>query len=117
MNLITAIIQPAKLNDVKDTLADVGLTGLTVTEVAGHGAQGGSTEYYRGTAYQVDFLPKIKVELVASAGQLEPALDAIRSAARTGEIGDGKLWVTELAHVERLRTGERGPAAVAQAGA
>lgn len=117
MNLITTIIQPAKLDDVKDSLADVGLTGLTVSEVSGHGAQGGSTEYYRGTAYQVDFLPKTKVELVVGPEHLEPALAAIRSAARTGEIGDGKLWVTELAHVERLRTGENGPAAVAQAGA
>ncbi|MEW1981283.1 P-II family nitrogen regulator [Citricoccus sp. NPDC079358] len=114
MNLITAIIQPAKLGDVKESLAEFGLTGLTVTEVAGHGAQGGSTEYYRGTAYRVDFLPKIKVELVVDAEQLESALDAIRSAARTGEIGDGKLWVTALAHVERLRTGEKGSAAVAQ---
>jgi nitrogen regulatory protein PII len=117
MNLITAIIQPAKLHDVKDALAGVGLTGLTVTEVSGHGAQGGSTEYYRGTAYRVDFLPKTKVELVVSPEQLDPALEAVRTAARSGEIGDGKLWVTELAHVERLRTGERGPAAVAQAGA
>lgn len=114
MLLITAIIQPAKLDSVKTALAGIGLSGMTVTEVSGHGAQGGSTEYYRGTEYRIDFLPKCKIELAVTAEQEEDALAAIRAAARSGEIGDGKLWVTELRHVERLRTGERGVDAVAR---
>jgi nitrogen regulatory protein PII len=112
MLLITAIIQPARLEAVKDALTGIGLAGMTVSEVNGHGAQGGSTEYYRGTAYRVDFLPKIKLEVVLPPELEQPALEAVRIAARSGEIGDGKLWVTELRHVERLRTGESGPQAV-----
>lgn len=115
MLLITAIIQPAKLESVKAALSDIGLSGMTVTEVSGHGAQGGSTEYYRGTAYRIDFLPKCKIELAVTAEQEGAALDAIRATARSGEIGDGKLWVAELRHVERLRTGEQGVNAVARA--
>lgn len=112
MQLITAIIQPAKLTDVKDALVAAGFSGLTVTEVSGHGAQGGSTEYYRGTEYRIDFLPKVKIEVVVADEQEEAALEAIRASARTGEIGDGKLWVSELRRLERLRTGEQGQAAV-----
>ncbi|MEX5262157.1 P-II family nitrogen regulator [Kocuria sp. CPCC 205263] len=114
MLLITAIIQPAKLEGVKAALSGIGLSGMTVTEVSGHGAQGGSTEYYRGTGYRIDFLPKCKIELAVTAEQENAALDAIRTAARSGEIGDGKLWVTDLRHVERLRTGEQGIDAIAR---
>lgn len=115
MYLITAVIQPAKLAPVKEALALAGFTGLTVTEVNGHGAQGGGTEFYRGTEYRIDFLPKIKLELLVTAEQEDAALEAFRGAARSGEIGDGKLWISELRHVERLRTGEQGAAAVVPA--
>lgn len=115
MLLITAVVQPSRLENVKTALAGIGLSGMTVTEVSGHGAQGGSTEYYRGTKYRVDFLPKCKIELAVAAEHEQAALAAIRTAARSGEIGDGKLWVTELRHVERLRTGEQGLDAVAAA--
>ena len=112
MKMITAVIKPFKLEEVREALADCGVTGLTVTEVKGFGRQKGHTELYRGAEYVVDFLPKIKVEVVVEDSQLEPALEAITNAARTGRIGDGKIFVSEITEVVRIRTGETGPAAV-----
>ena len=112
MKQITAILKPFKLEEVREALADVGVTGLTVTEVKGFGRQKGHTELYRGAEYVVDFLPKLKIEVVVSDGQLEPALEAIQAAARTGRIGDGKIFVSEITEVVRIRTGETGAAAV-----
>ena len=112
MKQITAILKPFKLEEVREALADVGVTGLTVTEVKGFGRQKGHTELYRGAEYVVDFLPKIKVEVVVEDSQLEPALEAITNAARTGRIGDGKIFVSEITEVVRIRTGETGPSAV-----
>lgn len=106
MKKIEAIIKPFKLDEVREALADVGVTGLTVTEVKGFGRQKGHTELYRGAEYVVDFLPKIKIELVITADKLEAALDALVKAARTGKIGDGKIFVTNVEHVVRIRTGE-----------
>ena len=112
MKLITAIIRPFKLDEVRESLSQAGVSGITVTEVKGFGRQKGHTELYRGAEYVVDFLPKIKVEVVVEDSQLEPALEAITRAARTGRIGDGKIFVSEIAEVIRIRTGETGPAAV-----
>lgn len=112
MKLVTAIIKPFKLDDVRESLSEIGVQGITVTEVKGFGRQKGHTELYRGAEYVVDFLPKIKVEVVVEDSQLEPALEAITRAARTGRIGDGKIFVSEIAEVIRIRTGESGPAAV-----
>ena len=112
MKLVTAIIKPFKLDDVRAALSEIGVSGMTVTEVKGFGRQRGHTELYRGAEYVVDFLPKIKVEVVVEDSQLEPALEAITRAARTGRIGDGKIFVSEIAEVIRIRTGESGPAAV-----
>jgi len=112
MKLITAIIKPFKLDDVREALSDIGISGVTVTEVKGFGRQKGHTELYRGAEYVVDFLPKIKVEVVIADDQLAPALEAIQAAARTGRIGDGKIFVSEITEVVRIRTGETGPAAV-----
>ena len=112
MKQITAIIKPFKLEEVREALAEVGVTGLTVTEVKGFGRQKGHTELYRGAEYVVDFLPKIKLEVVVSEDQVEAVLDAVASAARTERIGDGKIFVTPLEEVIRIRTGERGPEAV-----
>ena len=112
MKQITAIIKPFKLDEVRESLADVGVTGLTVTEVKGFGRQKGHTELYRGAEYVVDFLPKIKIEVVVADDQLEPALESIVGAARTGRIGDGKIFVSEIIDVLRIRTGETGAAAV-----
>ena len=106
MKKIEAIIKPFKLDDVKDALHDVGVSGITVTEVKGFGRQKGHTELYRGAEYVVDFLPKLKIEVVVSDGQLEPAIEAIQAAARTGRIGDGKVWITNVDRVFRIRTGE-----------
>jgi nitrogen regulatory protein P-II 1 len=108
MKRITAIIKPFKLDEVREALADVGLTGLTVTEVKGFGRQKGHTELYRGAEYVVDFLPKVKIEVVVGADQTDPVIDAIIGAARTGKIGDGKIWVTGLKRLVRIRTGESG---------
>ena len=112
MKQITAIIKPFKLDEVREALAEVGASGLTVTEVKGFGRQKGHTELYRGAEYVVDFLPKIKVEVVIEDAQLDAALEAITKAARTGRIGDGKIFVSEIADVIRIRTGETGAAAV-----
>lgn len=112
MKLITSIIKPFKLDEVREALAEVGVTGLTVTEVKGFGRQKGHTELYRGAEYVVDFLPKVKVEAVVPDDRVESALEAITKAARTGKIGDGKIFVTAVEQVIRIRTGETDDAAV-----
>ncbi len=112
MKQITAVIKPFKLDEVREALAAVGVNGLTVTEVKGFGRQKGHTELYRGAEYVVDFLPKVKVELVVSEEVAEHAIEAIVKAARTGKIGDGKIFVTPVEQVIRIRTGETGPDAV-----
>ena len=112
MKQITAIIKPFKLDEVREALADVGVTGLTVTEVKGFGRQKGHTELYRGAEYVVDFLPKVKVEAVVADDQVERAVEAIVKGARTGKIGDGKIFVREVEQVIRIRTGETGADAV-----
>ena len=112
MKQITAIIKPFKLDEVREALAEVGVTGLTVTEVKGFGRQKGHTELYRGAEYVVDFLPKVKVEVVVAEKLLEQALEAIVKAARTGKIGDGKIFVTSVEQVIRIRTGETDEAAI-----
>jgi nitrogen regulatory protein P-II 1 len=112
MKQITAILKPFKLDDVREALAEVGVTGLTVTEVKGFGRQKGHTELYRGAEYVVDFLPKMKVEVVVNEADVERCVDAIVSAARTGKIGDGKIFVTNVERVVRIRTGEEDEAAV-----
>jgi nitrogen regulatory protein PII len=108
MKKIEAVIKPFKLEEVKDALAEIGIDGMTVTEVKGFGRQKGHTEVYRGSEYTVDFLPKIKVDIVLDDSSVEPALAAIVKAAKTGKIGDGKLFVTEVMQVVRIRTYERG---------
>ena len=112
MKQITAIIKPFKLEEVREALADVGVSGLTVTEVKGFGRQKGHTELYRGAEYVVDFLPKVKVEAVVADALVERAVEAITKAARTGKIGDGKIFVTAVEQVVRIRTGESGEEAV-----
>ena len=112
MKQITAIIKPFKLDEVREALADVGVNGLTVTEVKGFGRQKGHTELYRGAEYVVDFLPKVKVEAVIPDSLVERAIEAITKAARTGKIGDGKIFVRAVEQVIRIRTGEEGEAAV-----
>ena len=112
MKKIEAVIKPFKLDEVKEALQDVGVQGMTVLEAKGYGRQKGHTELYRGAEYVVDFLPKIKIEVVVSDDQLEPALESIVGAARTGRIGDGKIFVSEITDVLRIRTGETGAAAV-----
>jgi len=112
MKRITAVIKPFKLDEVREALAEVGLTGLTVSEVKGFGRQKGHTELYRGAEYVVDFLPKVKVEVVVTAAQVDQVIDAIVGAARTGKIGDGKIFVTEVERVIRIRTGEQDEAAI-----
>ncbi len=112
MKKIEAIIKPFKLEEVKDALGEVGIEGMTVTEVKGFGRQKGHTEIYRGSEYTVDFLPKIKIELVTSDEKLDDAVNAIVKAARTGKIGDGKVFVTHVEEAVRIRTEEKGAAAV-----
>ena len=112
MKLVTAVIKPFKLEEVREALAEVGVTGLTVTEVKGFGRQKGHTELYRGAEYVVDFLPKIKIETAVADAVLERVIEAIEAAARTGKIGDGKIFVTALEHVMRIRTGETGTEAL-----
>ena len=112
MKKIEAVIKPFKLDDVRDALSEAGITGLTVTEVKGFGRQKGHTELYRGAEYVVDFLPKIKIEVVVKEEQLERCIETIMTAARTGKIGDGKIFVTAVEEVVRIRTGETGPAAI-----
>lgn len=108
MKFVTAIIKPFKLDDVRDALAEVGVQGVTVTEVKGFGRQKGHTELYRGAEYVVDFLPKVKLEVAIEAKQLDRVIEAIVKAARTDKIGDGKIFVSDLDHVVRIRTGETG---------
>jgi nitrogen regulatory protein P-II 1 len=112
MKKIEAIIKPFKLDEVKDALQEIGVQGLTVTEAKGFGRQKGHTELYRGAEYVVDFLPKVKLEVVVPDERLEPALEAIQKAARTGRIGDGKIFVLDVQDVIRIRTGETGADAI-----
>ena len=112
MKLIIAIIKPFKLEEVKSALAEIGVEGMTVTEVKGFGRQKGHTELYRGAEYVVDFLPKVKIEVVVTDGQVDQAIEAIVKSARTGKIGDGKIFVTSVSHVVRIRTGETNESAV-----
>jgi len=112
MKMVTAIVKPFKLDEVREALSGIGVQGITVTEVKGFGRQKGHTELYRGAEYVVDFLPKIKIEVVVDDGQLDRAVEAISAAARTGRIGDGKIFITDVLDVVRIRTGETGPSAV-----
>ena len=106
MKLVTAIIKPFKLDDVRSSLTELGIEGMTVTEVKGYGRQKGHTEIYRGTEYAVNFVPKIKLEIVVSADRVQKAIDAVSAAAKTGQIGDGKVFVSPVEHSMRIRTGE-----------
>ena len=108
MKLVTAVLKPFKLEDVKEALHALGVAGLTVSEVQGHGRQKGHTEVYRGSEYTVDFVPKVRVELVVDDGDVQRVAAAIVEAARTGQIGDGKVWTTPVEDLVRIRTGERG---------
>ena len=112
MKLITDIVKPFKLDDVKDALKAAGVAAMTVSEVRGFGRQGGHTETYRGAEYQIDFVPKIKLEIVVDESQVDGVVDAVVDAARTDKIGDGKVWVTDVAELVRIRTGERGSDAI-----
>ena len=112
MKLITAIIKPFKLDEVKDALKAAGVEGMTVSEARGFGRQGGHTETYRGAEYQVDFLPKSRIEIAVDDDQVDEVVAAIAEAARSGKIGDGKIWVTTVDTVVRIRTGERGAEAL-----
>lgn len=112
MKLIIAIIKPFKLDEVREALAEVGVTGITVSEVKGFGRQKGHTELYRGAEYVVDFLPKVRVDAVVDDALVERAVEAIENSAKTGKIGDGKIFVTPVEQVIRIRTGETGPAAL-----
>jgi nitrogen regulatory protein P-II 1 len=112
MKKIEAVIKPFKLDEVKEALQDLGVQGMTVLEAKGYGRQKGHTELYRGAEYVVDFLPKIKIEVVVSDDQLNAALEAVQAAARTGRIGDGKIFVSDVMDVIRIRTGENGPQAI-----
>jgi len=112
MKLVTAIIKPFKLDDVRESLSDIGVQGVTVSEVKGFGRQKGHTELYRGAEYVVDFLPKVKLEIAVADEQVDAVIEAVTKAANTGKIGDGKIFVTGLEQVIRIRTGETGNAAV-----
>ncbi|MFH8463532.1 P-II family nitrogen regulator [Streptomyces sp. NPDC017991] len=112
MKLITAIIKPHRLDEVKTALQEIGVHGLTVTEASGYGRQRGHTEVYRGAEYRVDLVPKVRIEVVVGDSDAEPVIEAIVKAARTGKIGDGKVWAVPVETVVRVRTGERGPDAL-----
>ena len=112
MKLITAVIKPFKLDEVKEALKGAGVNGITVTEVQGFGRQSGHTEVYRGAEYTVDFVPKVKLEILADDAQVDAISDALVAAARTEKIGDGKLWITDVGAVQRIRTGEKGGDAI-----
>ena len=112
VKLITTIIKPFKLDDVKDALKSIDVQGMTVSEVKGFGRQGGHTETYRGSEYAIDFVPKVQIELVVDDSQVDSVVDTIRTAAATGKIGDGKIWITEVTRLIRLRTGEEGTDAI-----
>jgi nitrogen regulatory protein P-II 1 len=108
MKVVVAVVKPHKLDEVKEALRDVGVSGLTTTDVEGFGRQRGHTEVYRGAEYQVDFVPKVKVEILVADDQTQGVVDAVTKAARTGKIGDGKIWVMPVEQVVRIRTGEMG---------
>ncbi|MBM3729497.1 MAG: P-II family nitrogen regulator [Actinobacteria bacterium] len=112
MKLITAVVKPFKLDNVKDALRAAGAQGITVAEVRGFGRQGGHTETYRGAEYNIDFVPKVRIEIVVDDSVVDRAIQAIQSAANTGKIGDGKIWVTSVEKIVRIRTGETGPDAL-----
>jgi nitrogen regulatory protein PII len=112
MKLVTAIVKPFKLDDVKDALKSAGVAGMTVSEVRGFGRQGGHTETYRGSEYQIDFIPKLRIEIVVSDAEVEHVVETIVTAAATTKNGDGKVWVTDVEELVRIRTGERGPDAI-----
>jgi len=112
MKLVTAIIKPFKVDDVKEALKGAGINGMTVSEVKGFGRQGGHTETYRGSEYQIDFVPKMKMELVIEDADVDRVVDVIVKAASTGKIGDGKVWVTNVEQIVRIRTGEHGASAI-----
>ncbi|MCB0967847.1 MAG: P-II family nitrogen regulator [Ilumatobacter sp.] len=112
MKLITAVIKPFKLDDVKDALKQAGIAGITVTEVRGFGRQGGHTETYRGAEYKIDFVPKVRIEVVVDDADADQVVDTVVTAAATGKIGDGKVWVTDVGRIVRIRTGEEGTDAV-----
>lgn len=112
MKLITAIVKPFKMDDVKEALKSAGVHGMTVSEVRGFGRQGGHAETYRGAEYKIDFVPKVRIELVVDSDDADRVVDAIRHAAATGKIGDGKIWVTEIERIVRIRTGEQGSDAI-----
>jgi nitrogen regulatory protein P-II 1 len=112
VKLITAIVKPFKLDDVKDALKAIGILGMTVSEVRGFGRQGGHSETYRGAEYNIEFVPKVRVELVVDDGDVDKAISAIRNAANTGKIGDGKVWITSVERLVRIRTGEEGRDAI-----
>jgi len=112
MKLITAVIKPFKLDDVKDALKGAGITGITVSEVRGFGRQGGHTETYRGAEYKIDFVPKVGIEVVVDDAAVDAAVDAIKTGASTGKIGDGKIWVSDVDRIVRIRTGEEGTDAI-----
>jgi nitrogen regulatory protein P-II 1 len=112
MKLITAIVKPFKLDDVKSALKDAGAAGMTVVEVQGFGRQAGHTEVYRGAEYTIDFVPKARIEVLADDVEVDRLIDVVVAAARTGKIGDGKIWVTDAERVVRIRTGERGTEAL-----
>ncbi len=112
LHLVTAVIKPHRLDAVKDALRDAGISGITVSEVKGFGRQGGHTETYRGAEYQIDFVPKVRMEILVGTEDAERVAEVIADAARTGKIGDGKVWVTPLDEITRIRTGELGPEAI-----
>jgi nitrogen regulatory protein P-II 1 len=112
VKLITAVIKPFKLDEVKEALKGAGVNGITVTEVQGFGRQSGHTEVYRGAEYTVDFVPKVKLEILADDGQADAIADALAASARTEKIGDGKIWITDVSAVQRIRTGEKGSDAI-----
>ena len=112
MKLITAVIKPFKLDDVKDALKAIDVTGITVSEVRGFGRQGGHTETYRGAEYKIDFVPKVSLATVVDESRVDDAVDAITKSAATGKIGDGKIWITDVDRVVRIRTGEEGTDAI-----
>jgi nitrogen regulatory protein P-II 1 len=112
MKLITAIVKPFKMSDVRDALRDIDVVGLTVSDAQGYGRQRGHTEVYRGAEYQIDFVPKIRMEVLTEDNDAARVIESILSAARTGKIGDGKVWVQDVEEVVRVRTGERGPEAI-----
>jgi len=112
MKLVTAVIKPFKLDDVKDALKANGITGITVTEVRGFGRQGGHTETYRGAEYKIDFVPKVSLEIVVDDATVDTVVDTVVQAAATGKIGDGKIWVSDIERMIRIRTGEEGADAI-----